>query len=95
MSGNFFSVIETFEDDKQMFSSCPSSWISGEYVLWPPKSQLYKSRKDYAAPRPTWKNYRIVRIIAENIGNKTKIYFILNIDSNFFLQQKQLMQQFA
>lgn len=76
MSQKMYSVIETFEDQKQLFSSCPSSWISGKYVLWPPKNQLYKSRKDYLDPKSTWKNYQIVRIISENIGNKIINYFI-------------------
>lgn len=75
MTDKLYSVIETFEDQKQLFSSCPTSWISGQHVLWPPKGQLYKCRKDFTVPKSSWKNYRIVRIISENIGNKITNHF--------------------
>lgn len=76
MGDKLYSVIEIFEDQKQMFSSCPTSWISGQHVLWPPKSQLYKCRTDYAVPKSSWRNYRIIRVISENIGKKITKYFI-------------------
>lgn len=69
MDEKLYAVIETLEDGKQLFSSCPITWISGKLLLWPPKGQLYKSRKDYSDPKSSWKNYQIVRVISDKIGN--------------------------
>lgn len=68
MSEKSYSVVETLENKLQCFSACPKTWVSGNYLLWPPKSQIYKSRKSFAAPISSWKNFPIVSVIAENIG---------------------------
>lgn len=71
---NTYCVVETFENGCRSFAACPSIWILGDILRWPPTNkQLTKMRRECAIPDSTWKNYEIISIKLRNIGIKQNI----------------------
>lgn len=62
-----FCVVETFEHDVRCFSACPSIWVTGNTLCWPPAKQFKKARKAYEMPEAHWKQCQVVQIVEKNI----------------------------
>lgn len=66
--GDKFCVVETLEDGKLCYCTALQKWISGKYLLWPPKTKLAKCRKNLDEPHNSWKNFKVNKIVANNLG---------------------------
>lgn len=69
---NKFCVVETLEDGELCYSTAPQKWVSGNILLWPAKSKLQKFRKNLEDPQNSWKNYKVNKIVASNLGMSYK-----------------------
>lgn len=72
-----YTIIETLEKNVSVISAVPIQWITGSLVLWPSKSKLNDARKKCKEPESSWKNFKIIRVLKENIGKCLKSSYII------------------